>query len=530
MSIVDISENILIIFRTKTVFPETLRTLIQLHSFQQHRMTLFFTSSCIIVLIWQSYSGHTKVNPLVPCSVLVRTLTATIKNASSDDLSFKRHYGAIKSQARPLVHNQSTIFIHELHIILPTIRKSAISDANKIKLLELIGVYSNSAMHIPFKHRLCFFEPEFRSIAKRSYVRSYELLSSSQPDVTAFDRLSSWQKVLLMCSRLMTQSVYPFISEISEIHGYIENTVDLPGDAFIFGDAFHSEPLMMPRRKPWHPRFCRFPTISAVYKCKEDTKSLLYFASLYYEALLAEYMYPLNAQQNVNVLTGYGFVEWSLQSVRWIKRRYFRDWSQSKNVQRFHAFDIMYDHGRYRDVLYVPDDSMEDDIATQAILETWRAFNKSNNSKEPTDCFVNHPEVMPEFLDKLLHLCAKQFVHHRRNIFKDLLSLFARLCGDDGLRLVVGFRHPNSTHEFRSEALLYLQSIRLDWIHPQFYAQRKVAMNETLQNTLQLYIAGMAQFPWPPAVQQRRDKQEIDMFVKQKPIPHTCRRILTWNP
>ena len=99
------------------------------------------------------------------------TLLSIIRNATEDDLAFQKHADLIESLSQPLIESNDPTFIEELRTILLVIRGCRLSDRHKVRLLELLGVYSNAPCPHSEAHRLCFFEPEFRSIAKRRPLR-----------------------------------------------------------------------------------------------------------------------------------------------------------------------------------------------------------------------------------------------------------------------------------------------------------------------------------------------------------------------
>ena len=89
-------------------------------------------------------------------------------------MSFDLFSDLIATFAPPMADEQDHVFVDELQHILPLIRVSSLSDANKERLLELLGVYSTVSTEQQCNdsgvryvatdaRRRFFFEPEYSS-------------------------------------------------------------------------------------------------------------------------------------------------------------------------------------------------------------------------------------------------------------------------------------------------------------------------------------------------------------------------------
>ena len=178
---------------------------------------------------------------IATCTSIPRRSNLTVLIPSDRDesqTSEHEDYGTLFSWLNANPEEHSAANISQLRRTLIMIRKSDVSDQSKIALLESIGVYSrNESMQarkhsnsdqayftITRKRRTLFFEPEFWS----SGERSYEMMLARTNDTSfGFHHLSQIEQMLVMCSRIVTQAIYPFFVEIQSIHKYLKSAMNI---------------------------------------------------------------------------------------------------------------------------------------------------------------------------------------------------------------------------------------------------------------------------------------------------------------
>ena len=378
---------------------------------------------------------------------LTRSLSASEKlleimeRVTRQNVSRRLYAAEIQSLCSFLVETDNDLYVETVSRMLWMIRFSAcsLSDEERMKLLELIGVYSVRIHELFFdlrpRERLFFFEPEYWSVSRSDIARNNE----EKHSIIDFYGLPSKQRLLVMTSRIVTQSMYPFFVEIESLHRYLAETVNAKNGR------------NTSKSKPWCPRIAHSYSVSNAYLDVAAQRPFLYFAVLYYEATMNALGFDLSSfSESVRTkMSEYKFIQWTPSKIEMVKAEYFRNWRNTASVHRHHSFDFLDDHQTYHDLLGVhgaKHQSLRLSVTTQCILE---AFDVWTNEPfgDIRSVFIYHPAMTRSFLFKLLDLGIEHFVRRKKNLYLAVLRVFAAFGDRDDIDLLfVLQRYQHSTN------------------------------------------------------------------------------------
>ena len=234
---------------------------------------------------------------------------------------------------------------------------------------------------------------------------------------------------------------------------------------------------------------------------------LVYFAALYYQAIIQEADVAEGFNESIR-MKSYKFIKWNSETIKTIKRDYFKVWKVNRSIQRFHALDMLNAHHRYSEILYLntpvhTSTAFSTIVSSLAMLETFNVC-QADRLCDLKPQFIFDASLKAEYVDLSAHLILSNFeaqrpdlwrslirlfnsicdktlnkgllykhlnlillrsLHHfvdkRMDLCQGLLCVFANMADRDGLLLVSTVQH----YSFVRISITYLQSVRSDWYH-----------------------------------------------------------------
>ena len=392
----------------------------------------------------------------------MQPLLNIIKIATENDLLFDECKERIKRISDQLSTNLNDAFIDELPRTLSLARNSNISDANKLILLEYLTVYSpcKTSLYNPV-----FFFPELW-INYQSYAYFHG------PCSIMFDKLPQTNRMLIMSSRIITQSIYPFVTEIATLGTYV---------ADYLSSRIASRMIYSLHRTL--QRYATLPSISLLYHKMSRMDPLIYFAALYFEELFDKFQQSFGFETSrtnsafVEMKT-FNFIQWNPPIIKKIKQQYFKTWKANLNVQKGHRYDILTYHEMYAQILELSGiyemsnfNPLRIKISTIALLETFDACF------EDKECDVTEYEYLTK--DIILMHGLDNYHNGEMDLCKKLMHVFSRICDKNALLWIIKWEHPyyNSVFHrimgysaikqlsrFKVWCICYLRGLRDEWV------------------------------------------------------------------
>ena len=397
--------------------------------------------------------------------IQMQHLMSYIKIATVNDMLFNKYKQCIKNE---LITNQNNVLIDELPRILSLLRRSNISDANKLEFLEYIGMYSSSSSG-PVS--LIYFYPEL--------WLNYQSYAYYHGPSISFNELPRMNRILVMSSRVISQAIYPFVSEINSLRNYVCEYLSHRAPTRIIYSLYQNL-----------QQYGNLPTTSILYQMMSTKDPLGYFAALYFEELIDNFVDSLDDANNIIFDTNhtqmiyagmknYNFIEWNPPIIRMIKRQYFEAWKTDLNLQKRHRYHLLTYHELYSQMLDLPNifelfyfNPLRIKISTIALLETFDACLSD------TSCNIsNHDEYLSK--ETILMHGLDNYYHEQIELCRKLMHRFLKICDKNDLLWIIKWKHPYSysvyhllmgysgiefVSEFKLFCICYLYELRQDWV------------------------------------------------------------------
>ena len=356
----------------------------------------------------------------------VKHLCCAIRCAIKCDDAFHEYEECIILLTSELTNGQSNLFIDALYPILSMISVSSnISDVNKITLLNHLHVYSRNPQYFAPEH---FLDHKYLDYSVNTML---------------FSQLPQRDRILIIVSRIITQFMYPFTTEIESIRHYIHDTFTAKGSPRLIYNA-----RQFPKNMFFGCMLYRtsvIPSIPVLYKRMSRMDPLIYFAVLYFEELIAKRAYDSNGSVDRSLdpqMRVYYFIKWNPVTIRRIKKEYFKAWKSDMTIQQRHQFDIYTYHqhyGPYFNLAMTVDletrlNGLRIKVAAIALMET---FDACLSDKE---CNFRDHEYLTK--DMLLTHGLDCFIRGEIEICEKLINIFARICNKNDLLWIIESQIP----------------------------------------------------------------------------------------
>ena len=326
---------------------------------------------------------------------------------------------------------------------LSIIRCAESSDSQRIASLEMMRVFSNVSISYKSEIMMPFFEPEYWCYPSS---RRYKLRMKSKyktPRSIDFFELPIKSRVAVMASRIIIQAIYPFFTDINEISKYLEMSECCATEHIQYNSSHY---------------FKLAPT--SLYREVSRLKPLVYFAALYYQQIMHENRLDTNSSSNSSIIyelmDRYKFVNLSKETIQWIKCEYFRSWQHNKMTAYQHMQDLVEDHVRYWDILYLSSfdahedmiNEMKQKVTTLAIVETFDVIRGNYAG------IITSQQSMELHIYQILQHALYQVARNRRDLCRRLSRVLRNIggCSREELLLFINVKN-EETVDVRSDFL-----------------------------------------------------------------------------